>query len=142
MHHSAEDHNGLNAGIFFVRVSSASLAFLDEILSHEHDFPPLHFAEQAALSLLITKYSMESTGAVVYYPQEWINSYDSGVALTQVNRAFVVHWPARDFKRKSMLPWLREVRDGKVPEQKEESVAQGSSDVLLREVEEFWARRE
>ena len=139
---STEDKNGLNAGVFFVRVSAASLALLDDILSYEHAFPPLHLAEQAALCLLVDKYSMESTGQIVFYPQGWINSYASAAALTSANRAYILHWPSRHFKRTEMLPWLRSVRDGTLRAENAQADWEAGREILLSEIDEFWSQRD
>ncbi|CAI6336681.1 unnamed protein product [Periconia digitata] len=72
---ATNDKNGLNAGIFILRISSVSISFLTAILSYPTHHPKtrLRFDEQTAMSLLIKSPKFRPHTQIV--PQHWFNSY-------------------------------------------------------------------
>jgi hypothetical protein len=70
-----ENWNGLNSGVFLLRVSAWSVDFLTNILSHlsfkpDEDLP---FAEKSAMERMIQDPRYAS--ACIYVPPRWFNSY-------------------------------------------------------------------
>lgn len=71
----SNDKNGLNAGIFLLRVSQTSISLLTAMLSYPTHHPKtrLRFKEQTAMSLLVKTPEFRKHTQVV--PQHWFNSY-------------------------------------------------------------------
>jgi len=73
-----EDWNGLNNGVFLLRVSAWSVNFLTNILSYPTYKPDedLPFTEQSAMERMIQDPRYAS--ACIYVPPRWFNSYPRG----------------------------------------------------------------
>jgi len=75
---AAKDFNGLNIGVFLVRVSTFSLRYMMET-SVYRSFAPnetLTFAEQSAMASILTAHPDYLTdGSVRIVPQHWFNAY-------------------------------------------------------------------
>jgi mannan polymerase II complex MNN10 subunit len=71
----SNDKNGLNNGIFLLRISPTALSLLIAILSHPTYRPKtrLRFTEQTAMALLAKSPTFRSCTYIV--PQYWFNSY-------------------------------------------------------------------
>jgi hypothetical protein len=69
------DWNGLNNGVFFLRVSAWSVALLADILAYPSYKPDedLPFTEQSAMERMIQ--DPRHASGVVYVPPRWFNSY-------------------------------------------------------------------
>lgn len=82
------DHNGLMAGIFIIRVCEWSVKFLSDILAFRTFKPDvgLPFHEQTAMELLL-KEEDKYKDNVAYIPQHWINNYRGDTAESFLNRS-------------------------------------------------------
>ncbi|KAF2641793.1 hypothetical protein P280DRAFT_489210 [Massarina eburnea CBS 473.64] len=146
----SNDKNGLNAGIFLLRVSQLSLALLTAILSHPTYRPStrLRFSEQTAMELLTRSSAFRPYTQVV--PQHWFNSYtgarvfaermnttglEGGFREGYVRRGdFLVHFAGNVNKGQNVERWMNMLDD-------EGIVWQGKGGVqrnVSREVEDFW----
>jgi hypothetical protein len=92
-----EDWNGLNNGVFVLRVSAWSVNFLANILSYPSYKPDedLPFTEQSAMERMIR--DPRYAGASIYVPPRWFNSYprceDEPWTKYQVERGdMIVHF--------------------------------------------------
>ena len=70
------DHNGLNFGVFFIRVCSWTAMFMSDVLALRHYQPDLklRFNEQSAVAHLLDTTKVYSS-AVAIIPQRWVNAY-------------------------------------------------------------------
>ncbi|KAL9109431.1 MAG: hypothetical protein Q9227_005939 [Pyrenula ochraceoflavens] len=88
---AAEDFNGLNAGVFFLRVSSWSIEVMSSVISYRTFRPndALPFAEQTALEKVIheDKYSEGK----VFYPQRWFNAYSGATRMNETVQPWQLH---------------------------------------------------
>ncbi|KAI1608514.1 hypothetical protein EDD36DRAFT_101607 [Exophiala viscosa] len=77
IHHIvASDLNGLNAGVFFLRVHPWSLRYLSAIISYQ-DFHPdkwLRYQEQTAMEWLVQEWEQWGRNTT-HVPQRWFNAY-------------------------------------------------------------------
>ncbi|KAF4591706.1 galactosyl transferase GMA12/MNN10 family protein [Ophiocordyceps camponoti-floridani] len=71
----AKDWNGINAGIFLLRVGEWGIDFLNDVLSFPRFKPnvTLTFEEQSAMDVLLQEEKYEY--GVRYVPQHWFNAY-------------------------------------------------------------------
>ncbi|PVH97744.1 glycosyltransferase family 34 protein [Periconia macrospinosa] len=117
----ANDKNGLNAGIFLLRVSHTSISFLTAILSYptHHRKTRLRFKEQTAMSLLIS--TPEFRPHIQIVPQHWFNSYTGATVFAErmnttgleggfregyVRRGdFLVHFAGNKKKEQNVKQW-------------------------------------
>ncbi|KAL9617991.1 MAG: hypothetical protein Q9160_007239 [Pyrenula sp. 1 TL-2023] len=72
---AAEDVNGLNAGVFFLRVCDWSVSVMAAVLAYRtfHPETPLRFDEQSALDLVLREKPFRHH--IALYPQRWFNAY-------------------------------------------------------------------
>ncbi|KAF1730604.1 putative alpha-1,2-galactosyltransferase [Beauveria bassiana] len=113
------DHNGLMAGAFIIRVCEWSVNFLSDVISFR-DFKPdvdLAFSEQSAMELILQK--DRNKKHVAYVPQQWINNYRGDSAEHFINRQdvkgmsywgarrgdFMVHFAGSDNKKGDILEY-------------------------------------
>lgn len=133
------DHNGFNAGSFFIRVCLEALDFLDAVLAYDKtyytststttqseqlkkitDIPPLPFEEQSAMRIVMEERKMREHGQVAFLPQHLFNSYIGEEAITHAGDAnqdlaiFNLHFPNWGRKRLVMLPMLSRLRNGEI----------------------------
>lgn len=105
------DWNGLNNGVFPVRVSSWSVTLFSAIVAFRHYRPDarLTFRDQSAMDLLIQEEGFKE--GVVYAPQRWFNGYqgehNETLAPHQVRRGdFLVHFAGIGNREERMRYWL------------------------------------
>ena len=112
---ATHDFNGLNTGIFFLRVNAWSVNFLIETLGMPLYKPDVNLgrsADQEAMAKVLNKTTggPDNRGyrrSVVYVPRSWINMYelDSGYEGKPGN--MLVHFPGLEQARwKHMSDWL------------------------------------
>jgi len=103
---AAADGNGLNAGVFLIRVNSWSYNLMTKALTypdyHKGEF--LRFAEQTAINNLLS--SEEEAKHYVIVPRPWFNQYFG--ARAKVN--FLIHLPGTKDKNEK-VKMLRKVID-------------------------------
>eukprot|EP00833_Pecoramyces_ruminatium_P006880 jgi/Orpsp1_1/1180912/evm.model.c7180000075104.1 len=86
---AADDYNGLNAGVFLIRVHSWSLNFLMTTSSYAyyHSKKILKYSDQSSLNNALVEQKEDEHYVIV--PQNWFNSY-----LDNFNKGdFLVHLP-------------------------------------------------
>jgi hypothetical protein len=150
----SNDLNGLNNGIFAMRVSHWSINLLMDILAFR-DFNPeveLRFTEQSAMELVLKE--SKFAPHVQYVPQEWFNAYPAGEAGDYEQRTteegletyharrgdFLVHFAGRGERKREMEQWLKTIkRMGNVWEERDGRRAQRD---VTKDVEKFWAKLE
>src|SRR6266480_759303 len=73
---AAKDSNGLNAGVFLLRVNQWSLNLLTRTMTYKHYHPgeDYRFDEQTILARL-TENDDEFKGGSIYVPKKWFNAY-------------------------------------------------------------------
>ncbi|KAM3548697.1 hypothetical protein MY1884_009072 [Beauveria asiatica] len=92
------DHNGLMAGIFMIRVCEWSVKFLSDVISFRDFKPHVHlaFSEQTAMELILQE--DRNKKHVAYVPQHWLNNYRLDTAENFVHRQDangMAYWGAR-----------------------------------------------
>ncbi|KIW19115.1 hypothetical protein PV08_03407 [Exophiala spinifera] len=125
IHHIvANDLNGLNAGVFFLRVHEWSMWYLSAVMSYTNFHPDrvLRYSEQTAMEWLIQeeKWGMNTT----HVPQRWFNAYQNfGIDNTVPPEwewkhgyyepgDLLVHLPGTaDARPEVMREWLGRVHD-------------------------------
>lgn len=105
------DWNGLNNGVFPIRVSTWSVTLFSAIVAFRHYRPTqqLTFRDQSAMDLLIQDEGFRE--GVVYAPQRWFNGYqgehNETLAPHQVRRGdFLVHFAGVGNREERMRYWL------------------------------------
>ena len=75
---ATHDPNGLNNGIFLLRVSQWAVSLFTAILAYRHYNPDVHlrFSDQSAMELLLA--DDEFKDQVQYVPQHWFNAFPKG----------------------------------------------------------------
>lgn len=121
----SNDMNGLNNGVFAMRVSHWSINLLMDILAFR-DFKPevlLPFTEQSAMELVLKE--PKFAPHVQFVPQEWFNAYpqgdnpleyeqrsnEEGLEKFHVRRGdFLVHFAGRGARSKEINQWMKMLR--------------------------------
>ncbi|OHE94722.1 hypothetical protein CORC01_09939 [Colletotrichum orchidophilum] len=120
---AADDWNGLNNGVFLLRVSQWAIELFSAILAFRHFRPgtELRFTEQSAMEILIKEKRFNK--GVRMMPQHWFNSYpgsvkaeaylegndENGLSEWQTRRGdFLIHFAGlgEDDRGKEMASWL------------------------------------
>ncbi|KAH7049309.1 galactosyl transferase GMA12/MNN10 family protein [Macrophomina phaseolina] len=115
-----KDWNGLNNGVFLVRVHAWSVELFTAIMAFRHYRPDveLRFTEQSAMELLLEEDRFRANA--VYVPQRWFNAYqgrhNETLAPHQTRRGdFLVHFAGDGNRRENMAGWL-EVAERHAPD--------------------------
>ncbi|KAG5953066.1 hypothetical protein E4U53_007034 [Claviceps sorghi] len=135
----ADDWNGLNNGIFGIRVTRWSAELFAGILAFR-DFEPdthLNFADQSAMEILLKK--RKSVNHVAKVPQRWFNAYpteDENAAAPWVHPGdLLVHFAGLASREMHMNKWLD--RSEQLAEKWNKPLAQTT---YSEDVERFWNR--
>ncbi|KAH4069423.1 hypothetical protein HBH98_015310 [Parastagonospora nodorum] len=141
------DFNGLNNGVFLLRVNSWAIELFNSILAFRHYNPgvELKFTEQSAMELVINEDGFKEHTQFV--PQHWFNGYPEGGARKFRDRTdengldeehvrrgdYLVHFAGKPKRDEIMTDWLNMVEE--LPDVWEYSIVQRdiSTDVLR-----FW----
>lgn len=143
------DFNGLNNGVFFLRVSEWSVALFTSILAFRHYEPDvvLPWSEQSAMEHVIS--SEHFRHQTQFVPQHWFNAYDIGGAKAYATRDnvmdlsdmtvrrgdFLVHFAGSQDKKKVIEEWVGMLgREGDVWEK--ETVQRDVSEDIVS----FWGK--
>lgn len=137
----SNDWNGLNNGVFPVRVSQWSVQLFSAITSFRHYRPddPLQFRDQSAMDVLMKEPAF--VDHIVQTPQRWFNAYqgehNETLAPFQIRRGdFLVHFAGVPNREERMGYWLdraeQHLDDWEVPVK---------STSYIQEVRDFWAER-
>jgi len=102
---AATDYNGLNAGVFFLKVNSWSYNIIINAMSYPHfkEKEYLRFAEQTALNNVLSK--EENTKHYYVVPLDWFNRFYGG----RVKGDFIVHFPGHKHKDQKAQNLRKEV---------------------------------
>lgn len=104
---ASKDTNGLNAGVFMMRVCPWSLDLLTNVMTyrHYHANETYRFAEQTVLRRLLD-HDDRFTNHSIYVPRKWFNTY---LHIDDVEPgAFLGHFPGDVIYLKwLMFKWLR-----------------------------------
>lgn len=124
----AEDWNGLNNGVFLIRVNQWSIDFISDTLAFRHFKPEitLKFTEQSAMELVIREKRYRDEVKVV--PQHWFNAFPNGDAskfemreagdMEELDEGvvrrgdFLVHFAGTGDKEEWIHQWYRMARKG------------------------------
>lgn len=136
------DGNGLNNGVFFIRVSAWAIEVMSANVAYR-TFNPLEkltFQDQSALDNI---FHMEKfREQVVYCPQRWFNAYQSGflnetIEANQVRRGdLVVHFAGVGNKLERMNYWS-DIAEKHLPDWEVEIVHTSYPE----EIEDFWSQK-
>ncbi|KAF1810388.1 hypothetical protein P152DRAFT_378212, partial [Eremomyces bilateralis CBS 781.70] len=103
---AGKDWNGLNAGVFLLRVCPWSLELLTRVMTHRHYHPTedYTFEEQSILARL-TETDDKFKEHSIYVPKSWINAYF--YSLHEVKPGLLLsHFPHPDYKW-HIYEWLK-----------------------------------
>ncbi|KFA77475.1 hypothetical protein S40288_08703 [Stachybotrys chartarum IBT 40288] len=114
-----EDWNGLNNGVFLLRVSRWSIDLFSAILSYRYYKPDvkLPFTEQSAMEILLKDDQFRDNA--IWVPQWWFNAYpgpletfihDKQLELEDLRARpgdFLVHFAGVAHREEAMIPWLQ-----------------------------------
>ncbi|KAK8200928.1 hypothetical protein M8818_006247 [Zalaria obscura] len=107
----SNDWNGLNNGVFPIRVNSWAAELFASIVSFRHFHPDTHlrFRDQSAMSFLLREKVFAAH--TVYCPQRWFNAYqgehNETLAPFQARRGdFLVHFAGVGNREERMRYWL------------------------------------
>ena len=106
-----KDFNGLNNGIFAIRVHERSVELLSAVVGFPIYFPDeqLVFRDQSAMEKMLDKHHFKAH--TVEVPQRWFNAYqgelDETIAPFQIRRGdLLVHFPGVGNRGERMEMWL------------------------------------
>lgn len=136
------DANGLNNGVFFIRVSAWAIEVMSANVAYRTFNPHEHltFQDQSALDNIF--HMDKFRDQVVYCPQRWFNAYQSGflnetIEANQVRRGdLVVHFAGVGNKLERMNYWC-DVAE-KHSADWEVSIVHTS---YPKEIDEFWSQK-
>ncbi|KAF4443728.1 hypothetical protein F53441_11370 [Fusarium austroafricanum] len=114
-----KDWNGLNNGVFFLRVNQWAIDLFSDIAAFRYYRPnvTLQFTEQSAMDIVMNEPKFKPS--VRYIPQEWFNTYPKGSAVAfegmmgeaglkeyHARRGdFLLHFAGRGGRDKSLNEW-------------------------------------
>lgn len=115
------DHNGLNSGVFYLRVHSDSIDLLTQTLAYPLAHPAEDlgwFGEQAAMAHVIQSIETAAAAAnttgpsgIVWMPRIWFNAYEFEHGFEGQPGAALVHFAGLAEKRLThMTRWLDELQ--------------------------------
>lgn len=137
----SNDWNGLNNGVFPVRVNQWAVQLFSAITSFRHYRPndPLQFRDQSAMDILMKEPAF--IDHIVEAPQRWFNAYqgehNETLAPFQIRRGdFLVHFAGVGNREERMGIWLdraeQHLDDWEVPVK---------STSYMQEVHDFWTEQ-
>ncbi|UPK96599.1 hypothetical protein LCI18_007534 [Fusarium solani-melongenae] len=143
------DWNGLNNGVFLVRVNQWAIELFSDIAAFRYYRPnvSLPFTEQSAMEIVMSEPRFQRNVQLV--PQEWFNSYPKGTPTEFQERRdeeglkhyharrgdFLVHFAGRPGREKLINGWtkmLKRTRGVWKPEQVQRNATQ--------HVQDFWSK--
>jgi len=102
---AATDMQGLNAGVFLVRVCSWSLNFMMRAITYQYYFNEdvLEFSDQSAMNNVLVKFKEEKHYVIV--PQQWFNTYKRNYRVGD----FIIHFAGSKAKDEESSEKRKEV---------------------------------
>lgn len=137
---AGKDHNGLNAGVFLLRVSQWSVTLLTRTMTYKHYHPnqDYTFEEQTVLARL-TENDDEFKAASLYVPREWFNAYF--YIPREVKPGLILsHFPHQDFKW-HIYTWLKVLQSDINTQTKFMYNRPVEETSYLEDINEFWRAR-
>jgi hypothetical protein len=136
---AAKDVNGLNAGVFFLRVTNWSLNLLTRTMTYKHEHPDEDFAfeEQTVLARL-TESDEEFKGQSIYMPRTWFNAYFDRPHESK-SGYFLAHFPGNS--KWHMYEWLRVLESERDVDMKPVYNVPLQNTPYLKDIESFWNTR-
>lgn len=136
------DANGLNNGVFFIRVCAWAIEVMSANVAYRTFNPTevLTFQDQSALDNIF--HMSKFRDQVVYCPQRWFNAYQSGflnesIEANQVRRGdLVVHFAGVGNKIERMNYWC-DIAEKHLPDWEVEIIHTSYSE----EIDEFWSQK-
>jgi hypothetical protein len=102
------DHNGLNTGVFFIRVHEWSLEILTKSIAFPMYRPDVDLGfhpDQSVMEAVLNETEFRS--GVIYQPRNWINTYEFVNGYEGKKGDMLVHFPGMEDQRwKHMADWL------------------------------------
>lgn len=114
------DHNGLNNGIFYLKVHSSSVDLLTQVAAYPLAHPEDDlgwFGEQAAMARVIKSIEAQHKDAsnpsgIVWIPRPWINNYEWEHGFEGEPGSFLVHFAGlAETRLAHMASWLDELQN-------------------------------
>jgi hypothetical protein len=134
---AGKDYNGLNAGVFLLRVNTWSLNLLTRTMTYKHYHPDEEyiFEEQTILARL-TEDDDEFKDQSIYVPKAWFNAYF--YSLHEVKPGLLLsHFPHPDYKW-HIYEWLRVLESDKDTNFKPVYNLPVQETVYPSEIKSFW----
>jgi hypothetical protein len=134
---AGKDYNGLNAGVFLLRVNQWSLNLLTRCMTYKHYHPDEEyvFEEQTILARL-TENDEEFMKESLYVPKAWFNAYF--YSLQEVKPGLLLsHFPHPDYKW-HIYEWLRVLESDKDTSFKPVYNIPVQATTYPKEIKEFW----
>lgn len=140
----SNDFNGLNAGVFLLKINSWTVEFLSAIISYRYyKYGKLFFAEQTAIDELLRDDKWRYNALRV--PQQWFNAYlPDGDAETgswashQARRGdFQIHFAGVADRERKMEAWIE-----RAERREPEWVVSLEETTLVSEIGAFWKKQE
>jgi len=134
---AGKDYNGLNAGVFLIRVNQWSLNLLTRVMTHKHFFPEedYTFEEQSILARL-TENDDEFKDQSIYVPKVWFNAYF--YTLHEVKPGLLLsHFPHPDYKW-HIYEWLKVLESDRDPQFKPVYNRPVAETSYPDEIKKFW----
>jgi galactosyl transferase GMA12/MNN10 family len=136
------DFNGLNNGVFFIRVSAWAIELMAANVAYRTFNPKeyLTFQDQSALDNIF--HLDKFRDQVVYCPQRWFNAYQSGflnesIEANQIRRGdLIVHFAGVGNKLERMNYWC-DIAEKHLPDWEVEIIHTSYSE----EIDEFWSQK-
>jgi galactosyl transferase GMA12/MNN10 family len=136
------DFNGLNNGVFFIRVSAWAIELMAANVAYRTFNPKEHltFQDQSALDNIF--HLDKFRDQVVYCPQRWFNAYQSGflnesIEANQIRRGdLIVHFAGVGNKLERINYWC-DIAEKHLPDWEVEIIHTSYSE----EIDEFWSQK-
>ena len=110
---ATKDHNGLNSGMFFIRVDPWSIDFLTQTIAFPSYNPGLDLGvsmDQMAMSYLLNNSYFEEHA--LFMPRPWFNAYEFHHGFEGHQGDLLVHFPGLEADRwDHMRGWIQVVGD-------------------------------
>lgn len=107
------DHQGLNNGIFYLKVDPRSVDLLSQIIAYQLYHPEEDlgwFGEQRAMEIVLRATEAEKSG-IAWIPRTWINAYEFEHGFEGEPGHFLVHFAGlAETRLTHMANWLDELR--------------------------------
>lgn len=113
------DHNGLNNGIFYLKVHPSSVDLLTQIAAYPLEHPDVDlgwFGEQAAMAKVISSIeaqhkATDNPSGIAWVPRTWFNHYEFEHGFEGEPGSFLVHFAGLAETRLShMAAWIDELQ--------------------------------